>query len=266
MPTFFSRFGEGQPGRNPRPVEELPTAIYCADLAAPVWGGARELSAERICIVTPTTFSVASIARLVLHGGSGPISVRAQGIWQRYEDGEHAILTEFRLAKPARAEGRRIHELVSRSLQEIASVLVDVPVADLDLRDALALAPAARRRRIRSGRVVRGQSEEGDHVASLFVVAEGCVSLHLAGSGPERWALGSIARGAVFGSLAVPTASVREVAVAESDSRLLEIDRCRLDRIREQQPRLALRLDAAALRAASQRYREALLAIPEHPG
>jgi len=267
MPRFFSRFGADPERSLPPALDDLPAAVYCGELGAPVWGMGRDLTSEGVCIATRSPLPVATGARVVLHGPSAPVSVEVQGLWQQYEDGEPVILTGFRFTRLSRADRRTIVELSSANVRRIASVLVDLPSAGLDREDALALARIVHRRNFRSGRVVYGSPAQGQHAGSLFVVQEGQVSLHLAGDASRRMELTVVEEGGVFGTLAsAAPAPLREVAVAECDTRLFEIEQSPFDRLRDRNPRLALRLLTAVFRSASLRHCQALFPALEPTG
>ena len=259
MPRFFSRFGAEPERPHPPGLEDLPAAIYCGELKAPVWGAARDLTTEGVCIATRFALPLTNGGRVVLHAHSAPVSVEVQGLWQQYEDGEPAILTGFRFTRLSRADRRTIVELSSANVRAIASVLVDLPSAGLDREDALALARIVHRRNFRSGRVVYGSPAQGQHAGSLFVVQEGRVSLHLAGDASRRVGLTVVEQGGLFGGIAsAAPAPLREVAVAECDTSLFELEQSSFERLRDRNPRLALRLLTAVFRSASLRHFEAI--------
>jgi CRP-like cAMP-binding protein len=141
----------------------------------------------------------------------------------------------------------------------ISEVLRRTRLAELGLGDAISVAEIVRLRRVRAGHVVYGLGDRGRHAASLFVVQAGRISLHLVGRGARRVEVALVESGDLFGSAAPDPAPLREVAVAESDARLLEIPDGMIQHVRRQQPELAYRLACAAARAATLRYRAALL-------
>jgi len=78
---------------------------------------------------------------------------------------------------------------------------------------------------------------------------------------------GPLASFAGFGSLASAAPEpLREVAVAECDTRLFEIEQSSIDRLRDRNPRLALRLLTAVFRSASLRHCQALFPALEPTG
>jgi hypothetical protein len=261
MSVFFDRFSTGERRAAPRIAEDLSAAIYCDDVAGPLQGTARDLSMRGLCIATRSPFPYTVAARVLLHAGSAPISVRVRGLWQHYEHGEKVVLTGFGFAKLSRAERRKIADLVSTSVQRLARILQQTRLAELGFPDAMAVAEFVRIRSFRAGHVVYGCPAQRHHADSIFVVAEGLVSLHLAGPDSRKVALALVEKGDLFGGIALGSPPpLPEVAIAECDARLLEIHARAFDYLQHHRPRLALQLAAAAFRAACLRHCAALLA------
>jgi len=218
-----------------------------------------------ICIATRTPFPHGSAVRIVLHARSAPLAVAVKGLWQQYEPSEKLVLTGFEFAPRSKADRKRIADLVADSVQRIAEVLRHTRLPELGLGDAMAVAEIVRFRSVRAGHVVYGCQAQSHHAASIFVVEGGRVSLHLAGAGSQRVEVALVEKGGLFGNVSPDSPPLREVAVAECDTQLLEIHDGMIEHLRRHQPQLAFRLASATFRAASLRHRAALLAATCEP-
>jgi len=266
MSRFFGRFSARERRATPRIANDLPAAIHRRDAADPLHGYARDLGIGGICIATHHPFPFESASRVVLQSGGSPLEVGAKGLWQSYEDGEKVVLTGFAFIEPSGQQREHIAKLVAASLRRIARRLARTRLPDLGVADLRAVAETVRLRNFRAGRVVYGARALQDHAGSIFVLEEGRVSLHLADARSRRVALAVVEKGDVFGSAALGASPpLPEIAIAESDTRLLEIHRSAFEHLRQSRPQLAIELAYASFRAASLRHCTALLAADAWP-
>jgi len=267
MPMFFDRFWAGQRRAKPRIAGDIPAALYAEGGEAVIHGTARDLGMGGLCIATRSPFAAGSIVRIALRARAASVSVEVSGLWQEYEDGEKTVLTGFAFGSLSKAERKAISALVSQAIGRIARTLQQTRLPELGIEDAMAIAELVRFRSFRSGRVVYGNQAHDQHAGSLFVVEQGLVSLHLATPPSRRVALALVDQGDLFGGFGLGAPGpFPEVAVAECDSRLLEIHTNTFAFVRRHRPELALQLAVAASRAASLRYCAALLATEPSPG
>lgn len=137
-------------------------------------------------------------------------------------------------------------EVLGGDLEKIGAAYPDklppLPIfSDLPRDDFAAVLNAMKLRRTRPGEVIVAEGEPG---TSFFLLVRGCVAVrkHLAQGGESR--LATLYEGAIFGEMALVSASPRTATVAaETDCDLLEFDRDALRVASEQVAKLAAALD-----------------------
>jgi hypothetical protein len=252
--------------KSPRIAGDLEVTIHCEGPGVQIRGEMRDLSLGGICVATREPFAQASAVRLDLKRPRRAFSVGARGLWQRYEPGEKVVLTGFAFEPLGDFECAAIGGLLSASLDRIAASLEKSRLAELGVGEPIAIAELVRFRRFRGGHVIYDGSAPEREAASNFVVEQGRVSLHLAEDEARTAALGQIGPGEIFGGLCGGSAPPHEVAIADCDTRLFEIDRSSFEHVRERQPALAFELAAASSRATWLRVCAALLATVDSLG
>jgi CRP/FNR family transcriptional regulator, cyclic AMP receptor protein len=121
---------------------------------------------------------------------------------------------------------------------------------DLAEDDLKALAVTLVRRECHAGEIVFAAGDVGD---AMYIVESGYVNIHLPGDASQRISLADLARGEIFGELALFDEQPRSAsALAATDVVLLELKHDTLEAYLERRPRAAM----AFLRKISQRLRE----------
>lgn len=118
--------------------------------------------------------------------------------------------------------------------------------------------------RRRKGEVI---CREGETVPSLFIIAEGSVSVLKHDAGDREKLLARLGPGQTLGEMALLDGQPRSAtAVAAQDVSLLVFTRGELERLSEQTPRLAVKVLWKLARFLSQRLRQTSGALAEHLG
>jgi CRP-like cAMP-binding protein len=238
---------------------DLSVAIHAEGHSDPIRGLVRDLTVDGGCLATRTPLPHVGSLRISLPAPSRAIWAEVKPLWQRYQRGEKVMLTGFAFVGLNQIEREAISELLSASLRRISEILGKSRLPELGVTDPQKVAEAVRLRRFFSGQVVYAPARDPSE-SSLYVVEKGRISLQLASLESRSLLIASIEEGGVFGGIHVgPAEPLREVAIAEADVYLLEIDRHGSEYLLCQRPELALQLASAAFRAASIRLCRALL-------
>ncbi len=246
---------------NPRVGADIPVDLYAGDFPGALPGRARDVGIGGLCIATASPFAFKSVHRVRLFLPGTHLDVEAEGRWQRNASGEDMVLTGVAFVRPPPEIVNLLWDLVLESAKQLARFLhAGSDLSDLGLDEAMGLAQLTRYREVPRGRLVYREDRIEAGEDSFFVVARGAIVLEARVRGARNVPFDRLGVGALFGGLPLlADVPPSETAVADQDSRLLEIDRQAYEHLATVKPRVAQRLAYLASRAGARRARELLL-------
>ncbi|MCG8588715.1 MAG: cyclic nucleotide-binding domain-containing protein [Proteobacteria bacterium] len=250
---------------NPRVGADLPVDIYSTEFSGSLPGRTRDLSVGGLCVATAGPFAFKSVTEVGLTLPGASYRIPAEGRWQREEPRADLVLTGIALNDPEPAALDELWQVVLDSGMRLARFLHErTNLHELGLEEAMALAQISRYRDVAAGATVYRQGTQVDGEDSIFLLLRGRVSLEARVRDAIEIPVQQLDVGDLFGGLPlladVPHA---ESAVAESDSRLLEIDRSAFRYIRTAKPWMGYRLAAALIRTTARRLTETLTRVQD---
>ena len=245
---------------NPRVGTDLPVELYATDFGGALLGRTRDLSIGGACIATQSPFNIKSLQRIVLGFPTQSLPVDAVGCWQREDPAEKLILTGIQFEKPTHEQLEMVWDQVLDSGKRLARFLYErTALHELGLEEAMGLAQVTRFRSMSPGDLIYRQGQRGEGSDSIFLIAEGNVTLQLRIRDAFDRPLAQLSVGDLFGGLPLladlPHA---ETAVADTNVRLLEVDAAAFRHLRSMKPWLGHRLGTALLRVHAQRMSKTL--------
>ncbi len=245
---------------NPRVGTDLPVELYTGDFGGALLGRTRDLSIGGACIATQSPFSFKSLQRITLGLPAQNLTLDAFGCWQREDPQENIILTGISFDNPHTDQLELVWDQVLDSGKKLARFLYErTALHELGLEEAMGLAQVTRVRTFQPGDMIYRQGTQGGSNDSIFLITEGNVTLQLRIRDAIEQALVQLTTGDLFGGLPlladIPHA---ESAVADSQVRLLEVDRAAFRHLRSMKPWLGHRLGVALLRVHAVRMAEIL--------
>jgi CRP-like cAMP-binding protein len=245
---------------NPRVGTDLPVELFTGDFSGALLGRTRDLSIGGACIATQSPFSFKSLQRITLSLPSQNLTLDAFGCWQREDPLENIILTGISFDNPHTDQLELVWDQVLDSGKKLARFLYErTALHELGLEEAMGLAQVTRVRTFQPGDMIYRQGTQGGTNDSIFLITEGSVTLQLRIRDAIEQALVQLTTGDLFGGLPlladIPHA---ESAVADSQVRLLEVDRAAFRHLRSMKPWLGHRLGVALLRVHAVRMAEIL--------
>ncbi len=245
---------------NPRVGTDVPAELYATDFGGALLGRTRDLSIGGACIATQSPFAIKSLQRVTLGLPGGNLTLDAIGCWQREDPLDDSILTGVAFENPDHDQLELVWDQVLDSGKRLARFLYErTALHELGLEEAMGLAQVSRFRSMEAGHTIYRQGTRGGHNDSIFLVAEGRITLQLRIRDAIEQTLDQLSTGDLFGGLPLladlPHA---DSAVADTAVRLLEIDRAAFRHLRSMKPWLGHRLGVALLRVHAQRLSKTL--------
>jgi len=239
---------------------DLPVELHVAELPGPLAARSRDIGLGGICVATASAFALQSVKRVVIGLPSGPLSLEAEGRWQFDASGDDGVLSGFAFPSLSQDAIESLSNLVLESGRALARFLyAQSDLRDLGLEEVLGLAQITRFRDVSAGRFVYRQDAAESADDSIFLVSRGAVSLHARARGSREICLARLQVGDLFGGMPlVGDAPHPESALAESDCRLLEIDRDAYRYLFAARPWLAQRLAFTVARIYARRLHAVL--------
>ena len=245
-----------------RVAADEPVEIHSSELATPLKSRTHDISVSGVCVATTTPFALEPLRQVVLHLPSESLTLGANGRWQRKEQ-EALVLTGIAFQSLDQKALNTLLTFVFHRGKELGSFLYEnSEFLELGLADTIALAQSyTRYRDVSAGCFIYRQNTGASKGGSIFVVLWGTVALKICGeSAAPDVTLGQLEMGDVLGGLpAIAHMNHLESAVAETDVRLLEIDRNAYQYVIRSQPRLAHQIARIVFRVTATRLRNAAL-------
>jgi CRP-like cAMP-binding protein len=242
---------------------DLPVELHVAELPGPLAARSRDIGVGGICVATPSAFALKSVKRVVIGLPSGPLSLEAEGCWQFDASGDDMVLSGLAFPSLSPEAIETLSNLVLESGRTLARFLyAQSDLRSFGLEEVLGLAQITRFRDVNAGHFVYRQdtAEPGDD--SIFLVSRGAITLQARARGAREIPLAHLQVGELFGGMPlVGDAPHAESALAECDSRLLEIDRVAYQYLASARPWLAQRLAFTVARTYTRRLHDILARI-----
>ena len=241
---------------DPRVGVDFPVYISSRDFRGSIRASARDLSVGGLCISTPSLLAFSSIVTVDLELPDGRLQLRTEGRWQGEGSGSDALLGGLSFIETTREQVARLWRVVHDASRELSYFLFESSdFGELCADDASNLAECSRYRVFDRRRVVYSDDQCLPGGDSIFLVLSGAVTLR-ARVGKRTLEIARLGPGSAFGGLPV-VADVpnQDTAVAEPDTKLLEISRGSFGYLRVAKPLLAQRLAQLVTRIQIQRFR-----------
>ena len=239
---------------------DLPVEIHVAELPAPLLARSRDVGVGGLCVATASPFALKSVRRVVVALPSGPLTVDAEGRWQIDSASGDVVLSGLAFVDLSPEAIEALSHYVIETGRGLARFLyAQSDLRDFGLEEILGLAQITRLRDVLTGHLVYRQDTALAGEDSIFVVASGGVTLQARARGGREVTLARLQPGHVFGGMPlVGDCAHPESAVAECETRLLEIDRDAFRYLEGARPWLAQRLAFAVARTYTRRLHEVL--------
>ena len=245
---------------NPRVGLDLPAEIFAGDFSGALLGRTRDLSIGGACLATQSPFSFKSVRRIVLRLPSQTLTLDAAGCWQREDPVENMILTGILFENPTPENLEVVWNLVLDAGKKLARFLYErTALRELGLEEAMGLAQVTRLRTMQPGDTIYRQGTRNGINDSIFLIAEGSVTLQVRIRDAIEQPLVQLGPGDLFGGLPLLADLPHgESAVANTALRVLEVDGAAFRHLRSMKPWLGHRLGVALLRVHAQRMSQVL--------
>lgn len=245
---------------NPRVGTDLPLELFAGDFSGALLGRTRDLSIGGACIATQSPFSFKSLRRIVLHLPTQNLTLDVEGCWQREDPAENLVLTGIAFENPTHEQLDVVWNQVLDAGKKLARFLYErTALRELGLEEAMGLAQVTRLRAVQLGDMIYRQGTRDSATDSIFLIAEGSVTLQIRIRDAIEQTLCQLGPGEMFGGLPLladlPHA---ESAVANSNLRLLEVDAAAYRHLRTMKPWLGHRLGVSVLRTHAVRMSQIL--------
>lgn len=239
---------------------DLPVEVHLAELPAPLLARSRDVGVGGLCVATPSPFALKSVRRVVIALPDGPLAIEAEGRWQIDAAGDDLVLSGLAFLDLSPEAVDALSHFVIETGRTLARFLyTQSELRDFGLEEILGLAQITRLRDVTTGRFLYRQDTALPGEDSIFVVARGGICLSARTRGARDVTLARLQPGQVFGGMPlVGDAAHAESAIAESETRLLEVDRDAYRYLEGARPWLAQRLAFAVARTYTRRLHEVL--------
>lgn len=245
---------------NPRVGTDLPAELYASDFTGALVARTRDLSIGGACVATQSPFSIKGLHQIVLKLPQQSVRLDVDGCWQRDDSNDGCVLTGLSFREPSREILDLIWDHVLDSGKRLARFLYErTALHELGIEEAMGLAQVTRFLNVSSGDRIYQQGDFGGGADSIFLIAEGHVSLHVRVRDAIDLPLARLGSGDLFGGLPLlANLPHADSAVADTDVRMFEIDASAFRHLRSMKPWLGHRLGVALLRVHAQRMNRIL--------
>ncbi len=244
---------------------DLPVQLHGTDFRGTLPARSRDLSAGGICIATPSAFVLKSVRRVTLDLPSGPLTLQAEGRWQRDELSEGVVLSGLEFVEPPPDAVEALNRLIFETGRSLAQFLsTESELRGLGLEEILGLAHITRFRDVTAGATIYRQDTAHPGEDSIFVVARGSVIVQVRARGVSEVMLARLGPGQIFGGMPlVGGISHADSAVADTDVRIIEINQDSFRYLKTARPSLAEGLAFAVTHAYRRRLMDALARVQD---
>lgn len=248
----------------PRVGVDFAVELYLNDLPGPIAGRTRDLGVTGLCVATPSVFAIKSLHRvIVVTPGGERLRAQAEGRWQRESGSDPSILTGVSFVEPPSEIVNVLWDVVLDAGKELARFLyAHSDLHGLGVEEALGIAQISRFRDLPPGATIYRQNSETAGDDSIFLVTQGSVLLQVRVRDARETLIARLGPGQMFGGTPlVAEAPHAESAVADTNVRLLEIDRDAWSYLQAAKPWLAQRLGSSLNRTVARRLSDVLARV-----
>ncbi len=239
---------------------DLPVDLHVSELPAPLPARSRDLGVGGVCIATASPFALKSVRRVVIGLPSGPLTLDAEGRWQVDASGDDVVLSGLAFSNAPPEAIEVLSSFVLDNVAELARFLCgQSELRDFGLEEILGLAQITRFTDVPAGRFLYRQGTAQPREDSIYIVASGTICLQARARNAREVTLARLSPGQVLGGMPLLAESPHpESAVAETDCRLLEINRDSFRYLENARPWLAQRLAFAVVRTYTRRLHDVI--------
>lgn len=251
---------QGETRGSPRVGVDAPVELHVAGLPAPLPGRCRDISVGGACVATPSIFVLKDLRRIVIGLPTGPLRLEAEGRWQFDACADDLVLSGLAFHNPPPDAVEAISQMVLETGRSLAHFLYSHgELRELELDEVVGVAQVTRLRDVGAGRYIYRQETAEPGEDSIFIVESGAVLLQIhTGSGREL-PIARLTPGQVFGGMPLVCDEPHaETAIAEGNTRLLEIHRDVFRYLGRARPWLAHRLSSTITRVNARRLHHVL--------
>lgn len=242
---------------------DLPVELHVAELHGALLARSRDVGVGGLCVATPSAFDLKAVRRVVIGLPSGPLTLEAEGRWQIESSSDDLVLSGLSFTSVSPETIELLSNVVLESALELSRFLYShSQLREFGLDEVLGLAQITRFRDVGAGRTIYRQDTAKPGEDSIFFVGRGGVCLQARVRGAREVTLARLRPGDGFGGMPLVGDSMHpESAVAESDCRLLEINREAYRYLDKARPWLAKNLAFLVVRTYSKRLQEILVRV-----
>ena len=165
---------------NPRVGTDLPVELYASDFSGALLGRTRDLSIGGACLATQSPFSIKGLHTVVLKLPDRDLRLDVDGCWQHDENADRSVMTGVSFRHPDREVLDVIWDHVLDAGKRLARFLYErTALHELGLEEAMGLAQVTRYHNVSAGDPIYQQGERGVGTDSIFMIADGVVSLQV---------------------------------------------------------------------------------------
>lgn len=245
---------------DPRTGADFPIQVFSGEIRGALEARSRDLSVGGCCLATATPFAFKSIRRVRLHLPDQPLELEAEGRWQSALPHDDMVMTGVAFVRPPDEAVDRLWDAVLEVGKHFARFIhFRSEIRAIGLEGAMALAQVSRFRHVAAGQAIYRQGPARPGERSIYLVDRGAVTLQVRVRGAREATVERLGTGALFGGLAlVAGVDHGESALAETPTRILEIDERAFLYLARSRPWLAQRLSQAVTSAYARRVHELL--------
>ncbi len=248
----------------PRVGADYPVELFVNDLPGPLAGRTRDLGITGLCVATPSVFAIKALHRVVIALPNGErLRAQAEARWQRESASDPSILTGVSLVEPPAEVINALWDVVLDAGKELARFLyAHSDLHGLGVEEALGIAQISRYRDLPPGATIYRQDSSRPGDDSIFVVTSGSVLLQVRVRGARETLIARLGPGQMFGGAPLVAESPHpETALADTNVRLLEVDRDAWSYLQSARPWLAQRLASNLNRTVARRLTDVLARV-----
>jgi hypothetical protein len=213
-------------------------------------GASVDIGLGGVCLQLTKPVELATIRGVRIDTGHARLSLAARGSWQRVDPQRGTALLGIQFLDLGEEEISTLWSLLHQRALDLTRFLVERSgLGPIDIDVAMDLTLRTRRKEVEANRVIYRAGSDVIEEASIFIVAQGTVSLQVARADGTRAEIDVVEPGGVFGGIpmiiGVPHV---DSAVAKTPVQLLEIDRYSLKDLVAEKPLAGRALERAVIK------------------
>ncbi|HVP30741.1 MAG TPA: cyclic nucleotide-binding domain-containing protein [Myxococcota bacterium] len=247
----------------PRAAADHPLELHIGGISGALAGRTRDIGISGVCAATSSPFALSGVHRVTIDLPGGRVSLPAEGRWQRESRRDSVVLTGLRFVDIEPKTLDLLWDLVMDSGKRLARFMYSYEEHHgLGVEEALGISQISRYRDVHRGEMVYAQETDRAGEDSIYLVLHGAVVLQLRVRGAREAFIARLGPGELFGGTPlIANVPHAETAVADVDTRLVEIDRASFAYLLAVKPWLAQQLGLSLNRAQGRRLRDAFARV-----